>query len=474
MGTRTPKRPSRRRSREPLVIAANTLPIRRKRELGRARWVAAPGGLASALTPIVREAGGAWIGWTGSAGQTLAPFRHGGISMVPVSLSRQDIVEYYEGFCNGTLWPLFHGAIREPEYHRPWWRAYATVNERFADAVARSASPGGTVWVQDYHLLLLPALLRRRRPDLRVGFFLHVPFPTEDLFVRLPWRQQVLEGMLGADVVGVQTPGAARNLLRLARRFAGADVRGNVVSLAGHQVVVGAFPISVDVARIEAVAALPRVRRRVDELRRTLGRGRKVLLGVDRLDYTKGIDLRLKAYAEVLTRRPELATRTVLVQVAVPSRGRVAEYQRLQERVDAMVGRLNGEHGDVGVEPVSYVRRNLDLEDLVAMYALADVMVVTPLADGMNLVAKEYVASRTDGRGTLILSEFAGAAAELRGALLVNPHDVNGMADAVERALAMSPAEQRRRMRQLRGAVQANTVQDWAAGFLGALKAERR
>jgi trehalose 6-phosphate synthase len=469
MGTRIRKGTPHRPSREPLVIAANTLPIRRKRELGRARWVAAPGGLASALTPIVREAGGAWIGWTGTAGTTIAPFRHASIAMVPVPLSRQEVTDYYEGFCNGTLWPLFHGAIREPEYHRAWWGAYAAVNERFADAVDRSAGRGATVWVQDYHLLLLPALLRRRRPDLRIGFFLHVPFPTEDLFVRLPWRQQVLEGMLGADVVGVQTPGAARNLLRLARRFAGADVRGNVVSLPEHQVVVGAFPISVDVARIESVAKLPRVRRRVDELQRTLGRGRRVLLGVDRLDYTKGIDLRLDAYAEVLTRRPELATRTVLVQVAVPSRGRVAEYQRLQERVDAMVGRLNGEHGDVGVEPVSYVRRNLDLEDLVAMYCLADVMVVTPLADGMNLVAKEYVASRTDGRGTLILSEFAGAAAELRGALLVNPHDVNGMADAIERALAMSPAEQRRRMRQLRGVVQANTVQDWAAGFLGAL-----
>jgi trehalose 6-phosphate synthase len=448
-----------------MVIAANTLPIRRRREQGRARWVPAPGGLASALGPVVRDLGGAWIGWAG-VGSRVAPFRHGNIAMVPIPLSRQEIAEYYEGFCNGTLWPLFHSAIREPEYHRSWWGAYAAVNERFAEAVAGAAGRGATVWVQDYHLLLLPALLRRRRPDLRLGFFLHVPFPAEELFLRLPWRHQVLEGMLGADVVGLQTPGAARNLLRLARRLLGADVRAGTVSRGAAEVVVGAYPISVDVARIESIAKLPRVQKRVEELRRTVGRGRKVLLGVDRLDYTKGIDLRLKAYDEVLTRWPELAARTVLVQVAVPSRGRVAEYQRLQERVDAMVGRLNGQHGDVGVEPVSYVRRNLDLEDLVAMYQLADVMVVTPLADGMNLVAKEYVASRTDERGTLVLSEFAGAAAELKGALLVNPHDVNGMADAVERALDMTVAEQRRRMRQLRGVVQANTVQDWAMSFL--------
>jgi len=453
------------------VIVANTLPIRRKREQGRARWVSAPGGLASALTPIVREMGGAWVGWTGGAGTRVAAFRHGNIAMVPIPLSRQEVADYYEGFCNGSLWPLFHGAIREPEYHRPWWGAYAAVNERFAAAVDHASSRGATVWIQDYHLLILPALLRGRRPDLRIGIFLHIPFPAEDLFLRLPWRQQVLEGMLRADVVGLQTPGAARNLLRLARRLVGAEVQGSTVVLGdGHQAVVGAYPISVDVGRIESVAALPRVQRRVAELRRTVGRGRKVLLGVDRLDYTKGIDLRLKAYDELLGRRPELAARTVLVQVAVPSRDRVVEYQRLQERVDAMVGRLNGEHGDVGVEPVSYVRRNLDIEELIAMYRLADVMLVTPLADGMNLVAKEYVASRTDDAGALVLSEFAGAAAELKGALLVNPHDVNGMAGTFERALAMTPGEQRRRMRQLRGVVQANTVQDWAESFLGTVR----
>jgi len=458
-------------SPRPFIIVANTLPVRRQRERGTTRWQPAPGGLASALTPVARAADGAWVGWTGATGRLGRAFTHDGIRMVPVPLSRHEVTAYYEGFCNGTIWPLFHGAVREPVYHRPWWSTYVAVNERFADMTAACASPGAVVWVQDYHLLLMPAMLRARRPDLRIGFFLHIPFPSEDLFPRLPWRRQVVDGMLGADVIGFQTSGAARHLQRLARRFADAEVQGNTVTVGGRTVLVDAFPISVDVARFERAASSAAVQARVGELRRTAGRGRRVLLGVDRLDYTKGIDLRLKAYAELLTRRPEMATSTVLVQVAVPSRDRVAEYRRLQERVDAIVGRLNGEFGDVGVQPVNYVRRNLDFAELVAMYQLADVMLVTPLADGMNLVAKEFVASRNEDRGVLVLSEFAGAAAELKTALLVNPHDVDGTAEAIGRALDLSSTEQRRRMRALRAAVHANTVQDWAATFVATVRA---
>jgi len=473
MGTKT-GRSRTARSTNPLIIVANTLPVRRKRERGTTRWVPAPGGLASALTPLATEARGAWVGWIGAPGRVPRTFAHEGIQMVPVPLSRHEITTYYEGFCNGTIWPLFHGAIREPVYHRPWWSAYVAVNERFAELTAKRASRDALVWVQDYHLLLMPAMLRVRRPDLRIGFFLHIPFPTEELFARIPWRRQLVAGMLGANVIGFQTQGAARNFQRLIRRLGVGDVHGNTVRVDGRDVLVDAFPISVDLARFERTAGTESVQQRVDELRRTAARGRRVLLGVDRLDYTKGIDLRLKAYAELLTRRPDLATGTVLIQVAVPSRDRVAEYRRLQERVDALVGRLNGEFGDVGVQPVNYVRRNLDFPELVAMYQLADVMVVTPLADGMNLVAKEYVASRTEDRGTLVLSEFAGAAAELKGALLVNPHDVDGTAEAIGRALDLPPAEQSRRMRTLRGAIRANTVQDWAETFLRTLREVER
>jgi trehalose 6-phosphate synthase len=458
----------------PLLIAANTLPVRRRRDGGETRWEPAPGGLASALTPVARDAHGAWIGWTGAAGQAPRSFAHGGVRMLSVPLSRQEIAAYYEGFCNGTVWPLFHGAIREPTYNRPWWAAYVAVNERFAAHAAEHAAHGATVWVQDYHLMLMPALLRRRRPDVRIGFFLHIPFPAEDLFARLPWRAHVVTGLLGADVIGFQTPVAARNFQRLARRFAGAEVHGNTVRVGEHEALVDAFPISIDLGRFERETATEAARARVDDLRRRVARGRRVLLGVDRLDYTKGIDLRLQAYADLLTRRPELAAEIVLVQVAVPSRDRVEQYRRLQERVDAIVGRLNGELGGVSVQPVNYVRRNLDFEELVAMYQLADVMLVTPLADGMNLVAKEYVAARTEDRGVLVLSEFAGAAAEFSSALLVNPHDVDGMAETIERALAMAPTEQRRRMRALRAAVRANTVQDWAANFLETLRSVGR
>jgi trehalose 6-phosphate synthase len=399
---------------------------------------------------------------------------HDGIALVSVPLSREEITGYYEGFSNGSLWPLFHGAIRQPEYHRPWWASYRIVNERFAAAAAGVAEEGGVVWVQDYHLLLVPTLLRHMRPDLRIGFFLHIPFPSEDLFIRLPWRQELIEGMLGADVIGFQTPGAARNFTRLAHRFDQAIVHGNTIRTGGRVVIADAFPISVDVDRFEKATKTPAVRRRADELRRRVGRGRRVVLGVDRLDYTKGIDLRLKAYEELLRREPDKASHTVLVQVAVPSRERVGEYRRLQQLVDAFIGRLNGEYGDVGTNPVDYIRRNLAFEELVALYLVADVMVVTPLADGMNLVAKEFVACRPKDTGVLVLSEFAGAAAEFKTALMVNPHDVNGMAMAISRALNMSVGEQRRRMRALRAVVHAHTLGDWAATFLKALTGGRR
>jgi alpha,alpha-trehalose-phosphate synthase [UDP-forming] len=388
---------------------------------------------------------------------------------VTVPLTRQEVATYYEGFANGSLWPLFHGAIRQPEYHRPWWAGYRVVNERFAEAAAKVAEKGAVVWVQDYHLLLVPALLRLARPDLKIGFFLHIPFPAEDLFMRLPWRQEIIEGMLGADVIGFQTPIAARNFARLSRRYGGATVHGNTVRTGGRVAIADAFPISVDVERFEAAASTPAVRRRADELRRRVARGRRVLLGVDRLDYTKGIDLRLKAYEELFRRDPEAASRTVLVQVAVPSRERVGEYRRLQQHVDALIGRLNGEYGDMGTQPVDYVRRHLPFEELVAMYELADVMLVTPLADGMNLVAKEFVSCRQEDTGVLVLSEFAGAASEFKTALLVNPHDVNGTATAIGRALTMSPGEQRRRMRAMRAVVHAHTLSEWAATFLTAL-----
>jgi trehalose 6-phosphate synthase len=422
----------------------------------------------------VRDGEGAWVGWHGVAGRAPRPFNHDRIRNIPVPVTRDEVEGSYEGLCNRTLWPLYHDAVRQPEYQRDWWNAYVAVNRRFAERTAGIAEFGSVVWVHDYHLQMVPSLLRGLRPDLRIGYFLHIPFPPEELFTRLPWRRPILEGILGADVIGFQTPAAARNFKRLARRFTDATQDGPGLRHAGRYITVDAFPISIDFGKFDQLARRPETERRADAIRLSLGKGRRVLLGVDRLDYTKGIDLRLEAFQELLARRPELAAEVVLVQVAVPSRERIAEYRDLRRQVDGLVGRINGEFGEVGLQPVHYLHRNLPHDELVAMYRVADVMLVTPLADGMNLVAKEYVASRVDHRGSLILSQFTGAAAELKSAILVNPHDVDGVVEALDVALALTPAEQGRRMRALRHVVSQHTVDDWADEFLRCLRGPGR
>jgi len=451
------------------VIVANTLPVRLVSDDGEERWETSPGGLVSALAPIARHEGGAWVGWTGEPDRERPPFEHDGILLVPVAISTQQVEGSYEGVCNRTVWPLYHRVVRPPEYHRRWWRRYLEVNERFAATAADVVAPGGTVWVHDYHLQLVPDMLRRLRGDVRIGFFLHIPFPPEELFVQLPWRRQVADGLLGADVLGFQTHSDARNFLRVASRLSAARRTRNHLQVGDRTVTVGTFPVSIDTRRYATVAEQPEVVAQAEQIRLQLGSARQVFLGVDRLDYTKGIDGRLRAFQQLLASRPGTAREAVFVQVAVPSRERIAEYQELRRLVEELVGQINGEHGEVGTAVVHYLHRNLPFEELVAMYQAADVMVVTPLCDGMNLVAKEYVAARFDNTGVLILSEFAGAASELRTALQVNPHDVNGMAEAMERALVMSPTEVRRRMRAMRRVVHEHDVHRWARRFLHAL-----
>ena len=317
-----------------------------------------------------------------------------------------------------------------PEFHRHWWQAYVKVNERFADAVAEVAAEGATVWVQDYQLQLVPAALRERRPDLRIGFFLHIPFPPTELFLQLPWRKRIIEGLLGADLVGFHTPGGARNFRALATRLADADrPSGGELRYGGRTVKVGAFPISIDARALDELARTPEVQERAKAIRADLGDPEHVLLGVDRLDYTKGIDVRLRAFEELLDEGR--ADDTVMIQIATPSRERVEHYQRLRADVEQAVGRINGEYARVGHPVLHYLHQSLPREQLAAFFAAADVMLVTPLRDGMNLVAKEYVASRPDLGGVLVLSEFTGAAAELKDALLINPHDIDGLKAAI-------------------------------------------
>jgi trehalose 6-phosphate synthase len=453
------------------VVVANRLPVDENvDDDGRRSWTRSPGGLVSALHPMVRGSGGAWIGWAGGTGEAPAPFELDGMYLRPISLSSDELDYYYEGESNATIWPLYHDAVETPEFHRHWRQAYYRVNERFARAAAELAAPGATVWVHDYQLQLVPAMLRELRGDLRIGFFLHIPFPPVELFMQFPWRQRLLQGLLGADLVGFQRPGGAENFLRLTRSLLGLEPVGDHVMLDdGRTVTARAFPISIDVAEMERLAADPHIQQRAKQLGEELGGNRRLLLGVDRLDYTKGIEHRLKAYRELLA-EGRLSNRDVaLVQVATPSRLRVAQYRQLRERVEREVGRINGEHGQVGIAPVHYLFRSYDREELLALYLAADVMLVTPLRDGMNLIAKEYVAARTDNTGSLVLSEFTGAAAELPEAFLVNPHDVDGLKEAFVAALETPAAERSERMRRMREHVAAHDVVRWAGEFLDAL-----
>jgi trehalose 6-phosphate synthase len=452
------------------VVVANRLPVDLEQlPDGTERWKASPGGLVTALEPMLRSRDGAWVGWPGVADPKTEPFVSNGLQLHPVSLSAREVEDYYEGFSNGTLWPLYHDVVAPPAFHRHWWQAYVRVNTRFADAVAPIAAQGAVVWVHDYQLQLVPAMLRERRPDLRIGFFLHIPFPPTELFQQLPWRTEIVRGLLGADLVGFHTPGGVRNFRWLATRLTDATPGPgrSEVTFGDRVVKLGAFPISIDSGSLDALAQSPQVQERAKQIRADLGDPARIILGVDRLDYTKGINVRLRAFEELLAEGR--AADTVFVQLATPSRERVEHYQQLRNDIEQSVGRINGEFARVGFPVLHYLHQALPRDELAAFFVAADVMLVTPLRDGMNLVAKEYVACRADLGGVLVLSEFAGAAIELKDAVLVNPHDTDGVKNALHAALTMTQAEGRRRMRALRRQVLANDVDRWARTFLAAL-----
>ncbi|WP_297733817.1 trehalose-6-phosphate synthase [Nocardioides sp.] len=455
-----------------LVIVANRLPVDRvTMPDGDSDWRRSPGGLVSALEPVMRAHDGAWIGWPGSTDDAdLEPFVEDGLQLVPVHLSEQEVEEFYEGFSNGTLWPLYHDLVAKPGFHREWWDSYVRVNQRFAERAAEVSAEGATVWVQDYQLQLVPQMLRELRPDLRIGFYLHIPFPPAELFSQLPWRRQILEGLLGADLIGFQLPGGAGNFVRLVRGRVGHKTHRDLVYLPdGRTVKACAFPISIDAAGFIELARTPAVQDRAKEIREALGNPRKVFLGIDRLDYTKGIYPRLRAFAELIADGLLDVEDVVFVQVATPSRERVEEYRILRDEIDRLVGRINGDLGRIGRPAISYLHSSYPREEMAALYRAADIMVVTPYRDGMNLVAKEYVACRYDDDGALVLSEFAGAAHELRQAYLVNPYDINGMKASLMEAYHAPPKETTRRMRAMRKQVVDNDVSAWAKSFLSAL-----
>ena len=458
------------------LVVSNRLPVDRVIPVdGEPFWQHSPGGLVTALEPIMRASAGAWIGWAGQPDMEFEPFTNDGIEIVPVMLTESDLENYYEGFSNDSLWPLYHDVIAPPSYHREWWESYVSVNQRFADAAIQFAAEGAVVWVQDYQLQLVPRMLRQARPDLTIGFFNHIPFPPYGIFSQLPWRTQIVEGLLGADVIGFQRVADAANFSRAVRRLTGDVTKYPYIEVPTEtgetrRVLAKAFPISIDSQSFEELARKPEIQARAREIREGLGNPKTVMLGVDRLDYTKGIGHRLKAFGELLEEGRINVEDVTLVQVASPSRERVKAYMQLRDEIELTVGRINGDFGTMSHTAISYHHHGYPRDEMVALYLAADIMLVTALRDGMNLVAKEYVASRFDNDGILILSEFTGASDQLKRSLRMNPHDIDGLKDAIGQAIEMPRVERARRMRSMRSVVLRNDVARWSAEFLEALR----
>jgi len=454
-----------------LVVATNREPYRLARARGgELRIEQTAGGLISALAPAVAARGGAWFAWNPDAELDESVFagRLGhDLTLVPVS--EAEIKGYYLGFANGTLWPLCHYALDRCRFNDEDWRRYVDVNRRFAQRLAERACRDRVVWVHDYHLMLVPEFIREvREPSARLAYFHHIPFPAAELFCVLPWYREILRGLLGADLIGLHTPSYVRNFLEACSRLP--DVRvdhaGGRVHHGGRSTEVGAFPVGIEAEEFSRIADEPDIEAHAEAIRAQIG-VRTLMLGVDRLDYTKGLQQRLAAIDRLLTKRPDLRGKVSLIQIAVPSRTDVPEYRAFKKALDESVGGINGKYAEDGWQPIHCVYRTFGRRKLIAHYRAADIALVTPLRDGMNLVAKEFCAARVDDDGVLILSEFAGAAESLGGeALVVNPFDTERFADAIGHALELPAANRAERMRALRAAVARYDVHDWVADFL--------
>jgi trehalose 6-phosphate synthase/phosphatase len=455
-----------------LIIVANRLPVTVQENGPEIEYRPSTGGLATGLGAFYKERKALWAGWPGSVSRAnrleVANTLSKQYSCYPVFLSERLVHEYYDGFSNRSLWPLFHSMPSHARFSAAEWDAYQEANEVFSDVIAQIAKPHDVVWVHDYQLLLLPKLIRQRLPKTRIGFFLHIPFPQYDILRMLPWHKEVIESLLASDLIGFHTYDYTQPFLATVRRLFGYESNiGQII--AGDRVVqVDAFPMGIDFKRFSEGVKLPEVRREVEKVKDTF-LNRKVVISISRLDYTKGIPEQLEAISEFLSRYPEQHKKVMFVLVVVPSRERVERYAHLRREINEMVSHINSIYGDLDWMPIRYVYRSLSFHELLALYDCASVALITPLRDGLNLIAKEFVAARNSERGVLILSETAGAAKELLEAVIVNPNDARDIADALQQALTMPSHEQAERMAAMRRRLKESEVQRWAGRFLDSL-----
>lgn len=458
-----------------MLIVSNRLPVNVTKRANDLRLQPSVGGLATGLSAFHGSHHSKWFGWPGIATDKISAEEKRQISNQlgeqnchPVFLSTKDIRNFYHGFCNKTIWPLFHYFSLYTVYENRYWQTYKQVNEAFCDAIVKIAEPDDQIWVHDYQLMLLPQFIREKLPNAQIGFFLHIPFPSFELFRLLPWRVELLNGLLGADLIGFHTYDYVRHFLSSTARIAGIEHSMGALTIGDRLVKVDAFPMGIDYDRYSSVVKNPKIKKRSAAIRKKVGE-RKIIISIDRLDYTKGIIQRLEAFDLFLSQNHEYKEKVTLILVAVPSRTGVEDYMELRKQLEGLVGRINGEHGTIGWVPVWYLYRFVPFERLVALYNIADVALVTPLRDGMNLIAKEFVATKTDGRGVLILSEMAGAASELGEAIIVNAHNKQAIIDAIKEALEMPVKEQVEHNRLMQKRLSRYNITRWANDFLGTL-----
>ena len=462
-----------------LILVANRLPLKVKHDENVLSYRPSEGGLATGLSSIEEPSYKFWIGWPGIAEpeqevkvriqEDLKEYK-----MHPVFLSEQEVKNYYEGFSNETIWPLFHYFIEHTQYNQTFWQYYQSVNKTFCRAILDHYEDGDTIWIQDYHLFLLPSLLREALPSATIGFFLHIPFPSSEVYRLLPWRKELVSGVLGADLIGFHTSDYMRHFSSAVYQLLGHDQRlGKFYINDQRPVIIDAFPMGIDFEKFNQGVQQKSVVEKAENYREKF-QSQQIMLSIDRLDYSKGILQRLRAFDLMLSNNPQYIEKLTLLLIVVPSRELVEDYKELKESIDELVGYINGKYGDMDWMPVHYFYRAMDFESLLSLYRIANIGLVTPFRDGMNLIAKEFIASKHDGNGVLILSEMAGAAAELSEAMIINPNDLDQMAQAMEKAIQMPESQQQEANRTMRRKVKRYDIHHWASDFIARLHQAKR